>query len=166
MNNVQIKGDNNKMLIKQESKSFEFESEDVRVVKDENGEPWFVANDVCNVLQISNTSQAIQSLCDDEKDKCEILTPDGEQSLIIINESGLYALMLYSNRKEARDFRNWITSEVLPHIIRGGQYDTEYAPYLSIMIFCAIYTMNNPGKSCVVSEEKFQFALNGSYATF
>lgn len=101
---------------------FDFEEQAVRVImRDE--EPWFVAADVCRVLEIGNTSDAVKRLDDDEKDVDSIDTLGGTQRATVINESGLYALVLTSRKEQARRFRKWITSEVLPAIRRHGRYE-------------------------------------------
>lgn len=91
------------------------------------GEPWFVAADVCKALQLTNSRVMLRSLDDDEKGVSSIYTPGGEQKLAIVNESGLYTLIL-----RCRDavkagtpphrFRKWVTSEVLPTIRKTGGY--------------------------------------------
>lgn len=105
---------------------FDFEEQAVRIVmRDE--EPWFVAADVCRVLEIANTSDALTRLDDDERltlDNTEGQTGrGGARRLNIINESGLYALVLTSRKEQAKRFRKWITSEVLPAIRRHGRYE-------------------------------------------
>ena len=105
---------------------FNFQSKNVRVVKDDNGEPWFVAKDVCEVLGLTNPSEALKSLDSDEKStlrNSEGRAGAGAQCFNIINESGLYALVIRSNKPNARKFRKWITSEVLPAIRKTGRYD-------------------------------------------
>ena len=98
---------------------FNFQSNEVRVVKDDNGEPWFVAKDICDVLGIRNATQAVGQLDEDERSMFCI----GRQgNTNIINESGLYALVIRSNKPNARKFRKWITSEVLPSIRKHGGY--------------------------------------------
>ncbi len=84
--------------------------------------PWFIAKDVCDVLGLSNSRQAISSLDDDEKGVTKSDTLGGKQQLSIISESGLYALILRSNKPYARTFRKWITSEVIPTILKKGIY--------------------------------------------
>lgn len=94
------------------------------VVKD--SEPWFVAKDVCEVLGLTNPSEALKSLDSDEKStlrNSEGRAGAGAQCFNIINESGLYALVIRSNKPNARKFRKWITSEVLPAIRKTGRYD-------------------------------------------
>lgn len=98
---------------------FNFQSNEVRVVKDDNGEPWFVAKDICDVLGMTNPTAAIAALDEDERSKF-FLGRQGNTN--IINESGLYALVIRSNKPNARKFRKWVTSEVLPSIRKHGGY--------------------------------------------
>lgn len=103
---------------------FRFEgTREVRtVIKD--GEPWFVAKDICDILELTNPTMAIESLDDDERSKY-FLGRQGEVN--IINESGLYALVFKSRKPEAKAFRKWVTSEVLPAIRKTGQYSKQYS---------------------------------------
>lgn len=101
---------------------FNFQSNEVRVVKDDNGEPWFVAKDVCSVLGIGNSRQATSYLDDDERGVTTNDTLSGRQEMCVINESGLYSLVLHSRKPEAKAFKKWITSEVLPSIRKHGGY--------------------------------------------
>lgn len=89
---------------------------------DKNGEPWFVANDVCQALEIDRTQT--RRLDDDEKGVCSIHTPGGEQEVSIVNEPGLYSLVLGSRKPEAKAFKRWITHEVIPSIRKHGAYLT------------------------------------------
>ena len=84
--------------------------------------PWFVANDVCALLDIGNARQALARLDDDEKGVITTDTPGGKQVLAVVYESGLYNLIFTSRKDEAKAFRKWVTSEVLPAIRRTGQY--------------------------------------------
>lgn len=93
----------------------------VRVV-DVNGEPWFVAKDVCECLDIGNSRDAVAALDEDEKGVDSIDTPGGAQEMSIISEAGLYSLILRSRKPEAKAFKRWITHEVLPSIRRAGSY--------------------------------------------
>lgn len=101
---------------------FDFEEQAVRVVMQAD-EPWFIAADVCRVLELGNTSQALTRLDEDEKGVTTNDTLGGAQRMSIINESGLYALVLTSRKEQAKRFRKWITSEVLPAIRRTGRYE-------------------------------------------
>lgn len=87
-----------------------------------NGEPWFVAKDVCDVLGIKNNRDAIQRLDDDEKATSVLPTQFGDKEMWLINESGLYVLALQSRKPEAHPFRKWVTAEVLPSIRKRGYY--------------------------------------------
>ena len=94
---------------------------DVRTVL-QNGEPWFVAADVCKALEISNSRDALTRIDEDEKGVALTDTPGGMQEMVIINEPGLYALVLRSRKPEAKSFRRWITHEVIPSIRKHGLY--------------------------------------------
>lgn len=103
---------------------FDFEDQAVRVVKID-GEPWFVAADLCRVLEIANSRDAVARLDDDERADVGITDASGLQTrkTNIISESGLYALVFTSRKPEARRFRKWVTSVVLPAIRKTGRYE-------------------------------------------
>ena len=84
--------------------------------------PWFVAKDVCEVLELSDVSMSVAKLDDDEKLVQKLFVSGQNRDMIIVNESGLYTLIMRSNKPEARSFRKWVTSEVLPSIRATGQY--------------------------------------------
>lgn len=86
------------------------------------GEPWFVAADVCKALELDKTWNALQRLDDDEKGTTSISTPGGIQNMSIVNEPGLYTLVLGSRKKEAKEFKRWITHIVIPAIRKTGSY--------------------------------------------
>lgn len=90
-----------------------------------DGEPWFVAVDVCRALEISQNRNAVARLDDDEKGVRLMDTPGGLQDVTIINEPGLYTLVLGSRKPEAKAFKRWITHEVLPSIRKTGAYATD-----------------------------------------
>ena len=90
-----------------------------------DGEPWFVGKDVAEALGHQNPQRAIRDHVDDEdKGVTEIVTPGGKQEMPIINESGLYSLVLSSKLPTAKTFKRWITSEVIPSIRQHGGYLT------------------------------------------
>lgn len=105
-----------------EIQTFNFNAATLRTLTDENGEPWFVAKDVCDILGHSNASMALDRLDDDERAKFN-LGRQGEAN--IVNEAGLYALVLGSRKPEARTFKRWVTHEVLPTIRKYGAYMTQ-----------------------------------------
>ena len=90
-----------------------------------NGEPWFVAADVCKALELGNPSMTVERLDDDEKGISTIDTLGGKQRMAIINEPGLYSLVITSRKPEAKAFKRWITHEVLPNIRKHGVYITD-----------------------------------------
>lgn len=106
---------------------FNFHSNEVRVVM-RDGEPWFVCTDVADALGYLTAKDAARHLDDDEKGRQIVPTLGGDQSLTIINESGLYALVLRSRKPEARKFAKWVTGEVLPAIRKTGAYRKDIAP--------------------------------------
>ena len=96
-----------------------------------DNKPWFVSKDVCDVLGIVNHKDATKSLDDDEKGVGKIYPLSGKgglQSTTVISESGLYALILRSNKPYAKTFRKWITSEVIPALMKRGYYGVKAQP--------------------------------------
>ncbi|NYG31644.1 BRO-N domain-containing protein [Sphaerotilus montanus] len=100
---------------------FIFDTLPVRAVL-RDGEPWFVAADLAAVLDYSETAAMTRHLDDDEKGLSTVQTLGGPQEMTIISESGLYAAILKSRKPEARQFRRWVTGEVLPSIRKTGGY--------------------------------------------
>lgn len=107
---------------------FDFESTLVRVV-DRDGAPWFVLAEVCRFLGIGNPSDAAGRLDDDEKGVATVETLGGPQEVVIVNESGFYSLVMRSRKAEAKRFRKWVTSVVLPEIRRTGTFGTKAAAF-------------------------------------
>lgn len=102
---------------------FKFENKTVSVVMDDAGSPWFNANEICNVLGYVNPRKAVADHIDAEDlQKLEVLGNGGKQMANHINESGLYALIFGSTKPEAKRFKRWVTSEVLPSIRKTGGY--------------------------------------------
>lgn len=98
---------------------------EIRVIE-LNGEPWFVGKDVAETLGYKDTSDALKRHVDDEdKGVGEIPTPGGNQNMKIINESGLYSLILSSKLSTAKKFKHWVTRDVLPSIRKTGTYSTK-----------------------------------------
>lgn len=108
MNNIQI---------------FKYENNDVRTVE-MNGEPWFVLKDVCEVLGLTDTGRTAERLDADELTRTTLVSGGQNREMYIINESGLYNVILRSDKPEAKPFRKWVTSEVLPSIRKHGAYMT------------------------------------------
>lgn len=100
---------------------FDFKGNSLRVIIDENREPWFIAKDVCDILGHSNVSVALDRLDDDERSKFNL----GRQGKTnIVSEAGLYSLVLGSRKPEAHEFKRWVIHEVLPAIRKTGMYAT------------------------------------------
>lgn len=102
-----------------EIQKFDFKGAPLRTLTDEAVESWFVAKDVCDILEISNPSDALKRLDDDERSRVN-LGRQGETN--IVNEAGLYVLVLGSRKPEAHEFQRWVTHEVLPSIRKHGGY--------------------------------------------
>lgn len=106
---------------------FDFHGHNVRVLTDEQDEPWFIAKDVCAVLGLDNVTNALRALDDDEKSNftnCNV-AQNGGRAPLIVSESGFYRLVLRSRKPVAKEFQRWVTHEVLPNIRRHGAYMTE-----------------------------------------
>lgn len=102
---------------------FNYQEHNIRVIL-KDGQPWWVAKDVCEVLEFANHNETLKRLDGDEKGVSSIDTPGGEQEMLIVNEPGLYCLILGSRKPEAKVFKRWITHEVIPSIRKHGAYLT------------------------------------------
>ena len=108
---------------------FEYKANEVRAIRDENGEPWFVAKDVCDILGYVNSRDVIRTLDEDERNTVDISDgiegqngQPGNPNVNVISESGLYTLIIRSNKEAAKPFRRWVTHEVLPALRKTGTY--------------------------------------------
>lgn len=106
---------------------FTFEGTQVRTLTNANGDPLFIAADICKVLGISNSRDALARLDDDEKGVVTTDTPGGPQQMAALTEPGLYALAMSSRKPQARPFVRWLAHEVVPSIRRRGGYLTPEA---------------------------------------
>ncbi len=110
-------------MMKAEIVQFDFRGSEVRVI-DENGEPWFVAKDVCECLGLSDTNKALLKLDEDEKLTRKVFGSGQGRNMMVVSESGLYSLIFRSNKPEAKVFKKWVTSEVLPSIRKTGGFQS------------------------------------------
>lgn len=106
---------------------FKFEKSPIRVT-DEDGEPWFVAKDICKALDIKWTSYTLKSIKDDWKGVLKIDTPGGKQSVMIVNQTAAWKLAFRSKTKQAEAFTDWIAGELLPTLAQYGSYQIEQSP--------------------------------------
>jgi len=115
---------------------FNFNDKAVRVIQDNHGDPWFILSDICKVLGINNPTQVKDRLDDDEFqviDLQALYQTEGNKNkdlVNVINESGLYSVVLRSDKPLAKQFKKWVTSEVLPSISKTGSY--QIAPMFNI----------------------------------
>jgi prophage antirepressor-like protein len=114
------------LTTKVELKPFAHQGQEVRTVQI-NGQSFFVAKDVCDAIGIQNSRDALSRLDDDEVFVSEIPTGAGLRKTNLVNEVGLYHLLLKSTRPEAKPFRKWVTSVVLPALRKHGSYSTDAA---------------------------------------
>ena len=116
---------------------FNYNENEMRTIE-KDGEIWWVLKDVCDVLEIAKTDSAARRLDDDEKGTHLVSTPSGFQNMTIINEPGLYNVILRSDKPNAKDFKRWVTHEVIPQIRKKGQYSVpEYQPMTPIQLIAA-----------------------------
>jgi prophage antirepressor-like protein len=101
---------------------FDFKSHQVRAVVMEDGDIWYVAADVASALEYRDASDMMRAVDDEDKGYAKVRTPGGEQHMLTINESGIYEATFKSRKKEARPFRRWLTTEVVPSIRGTGEY--------------------------------------------
>lgn len=109
---------------------FSYNDHSVRTVK-QDGQPWWVLADVCDVLELKNPARVAARLDEDEKNTLTFvkgIPGPGNPTMTIINEPGLYSVILRSNKPEAKPFRKWVTAEVLPTIRRTGTYSVTTPP--------------------------------------
>lgn len=104
--------------------TWSYGNSEIRTIQ-KDGEPWWVLSDVCKVLELTTPARVAGRLEDDEKGVSLIHTLGGKQNVTVINESGLYAVILRSDKPQAKPFRRWVTSEVLPSIRKHGAYMTD-----------------------------------------
>jgi prophage antirepressor-like protein len=102
---------------------------DITTIIDQDGNPWWVAKEVCEVLGLTNITEALRSLDDDEKSfisRTELGLKPG-RDMVIINEPGIYNLIMRSRKPEAKSFKRWVTHDILPVIRKTGTYTAPQA---------------------------------------
>lgn len=121
-----------------------------------DGEPWFIAKDVCDCLELTNSRKSLQRLDDDEKGVTSSYTLGGKQELSTVNEYGLYQLVLSSRKPEAKAFKRWITHEVIPTLRKTGSYSIEIPKTLpdALRAYAAEVEEHNKTKEIVAMQEQ------------
>lgn len=151
---------------------FDFEDQTVRIIMRGN-DPWFVAADVCRIVGIANSRDAVSRLDDDEKGVGKTDTLGGSQQLTIISESGLYTLILRSNGATTpgtvqHRFRKWVTAEVLPTLRRTGRYEmpsARRAPAADADFAAELVAMSLNDRLAIVRETRHLFGRSAAKRT-
>ncbi|MBP2663535.1 MAG: hypothetical protein H6Q71_1483 [Firmicutes bacterium] len=136
---------------------FDYQGKPIRTVTLENGEPGFVAKDICTVLEIGNPTDAVKRLDEDEYTLVSIEGASNGLPVNAITESGLYSLTLSSRKPEAKQFKRWVTHEVLPNIRKRGMYATDQLlndPDLAIKTFTALKEERERNKTLTAKAEQ------------
>ena len=131
---------------------FQFHGQDVPAIRDQDGNPWWKASDVCQQCNLKNVSKACERLDADEKAVITLSDSAGRpQDMLIVNEAGLYTLVLSSRKKEAKEFKRWITHDVVPAIRKTGSYATDQAALQQYPDLQALLQQNRTIESLVLS---------------
>jgi prophage antirepressor-like protein len=124
--------------VNQDLTIYKFKENPVRTIRDDKGEPWWIAKDVCNILGLGDVRKAMKRLDLDECTLNTVVDSAGkQQEMYIVNEVGLYRLILRSNKPQAKEFQRWVTHEVLPSIRKTGSYSIKPGEDLSGLISTA-----------------------------
>jgi prophage antirepressor-like protein len=143
---------------------FEFNTKEVRVVAIK-GEPWFIAKDLCEVLNISKHRDAVSRLEDDEKSLFKVDTLGGKQETVIVSESGMYSLVMFSRKPEAKPFRQWLTKQITEirkssDFLRFTQENPQYADKTGF-----VYLAMTPNRWCKIGMTKQPYKRMSSLQT-
>ena len=126
-----------------------YQDHPVRIIE-RDGDPWFVAKDVCDILEICNSRRSTSLLDEDERGVHTVNTPSGKQEMTVVSEAGLYSLILKRRKPEAKAFRQWVTHEVLPAIRKTGAYVVPNR------------AMEAMGKILLAVKEQYQMLVEGN----
>ena len=113
---------------------FCYDQIEVSVIVDDDGDPWWIAKEVCEILGLIDVSKSVERLDSDEKLMRKVFVSGQNRDIWTVNEPGLYSLIIRSNKPEAKQFKRWITHEVLPSIRKTGQYDVGNVTELDLII--------------------------------
>lgn len=144
---------------------FNYGTNDVRTVQ-QNDTIWFVLKDVCDALSLTDTNKVAERLDADDLTRTKLVSGGQERDMYVINESGLYTILLRSNKPEAKPFRKWVTSEVLPSIRKYGAYVTEATlenmisnPDFAIKLFTSLKNEQDMRKALEIENAKQKHLL-------
>ncbi len=145
---------------------FSYEGNAVRTIMDDSNEPWWVAKDVCEVLGIKWVKDAVGGLDEDERDTIPITdSMDRKQMTSIINEPGLYTLVLKSRKPEAKKFKRWVTHEVLPTIRKKGAYALQEMSKEDQIVQLAEHVLENHKKVKLLEAKTQDMQKDNDYLT-
>ena len=119
-----------------------YNGNEIRTI-DNNGQIWWVLKDVCNILSLSDTSKTSERLDEDELTRIKLVSGGQAREMLCINESGLYSVILRSDKPEAKAFRRWVTHDVLPEIRRTGSYSIESQSKVKTWYGVPVLTVND-----------------------
>jgi prophage antirepressor-like protein len=131
----------------------QFEDNEIRITMDDQGRPWFVAQDVMRVLDIKYTASAIRKLDDDQVSSTKSSSGGQIREFTTVSESGLYLLVFRSDKKEAHKFRRWLSDEVIPSIRKTGSYSTRQKTQGEILLEHAQAFVENEKRIAKINEE-------------
>lgn len=142
---------------------FSYKGQEVRTTEID-GETWFVAKDVCDILEIANSRDAVSVLDEDEKNTVAFSDGNrGNPNMTVISEAGLYTLLMRSNKEEAKPFRRWVTHDVLPSIRKTGSYSPPSKGNISQSdLECASFIYKSAG----ITGNQLTIALNNMYRAY
>lgn len=143
-------------------KDFDFDGSAIRTLSDGVGEVWFVAKDVADILGYAKTNNMTERLDDDEKQTLYVAASQNNQTLI--NESGLYSAVMGSQKPEAKRFKKWVTSEVLPSIRKTGGYNMIPKTYSDALLEAAQQAKRAEDAEMLLEKKDYQFkSVRGAY---
>lgn len=138
--------------------SFSFQNQQIRTVRDNQQIPWFVAKDICICLGVNNVSMALEKIPDKHKGVNPIDTLGGVQMVNMVDEPGMYRLILRSNKPQAEPFMEWVTSEVLPAIRKTGRY--LHAGFTGPMTGDQLAEVGNAARNAAAIVKSYGYGLN------
>ncbi|MCM1227492.1 MAG: hypothetical protein NC320_08745 [Clostridium sp.] len=119
-----------------------YNGNEIRTI-DDNGQIWWILKDVCKILDLTDTNRTAERLDNDELTRFKLVSGGQKRDMLCVNESGLYSVILRSDKPEAKPFRRWVTHEVLPEIRRTGRYSLETPKKVKTWYGVPVLTVND-----------------------